>query len=142
MPDLFDKDTDTAGLHIRNIYERGRTSRQGTTEDSSAVQTEGGRRFAVIKEEQMQGADRIVPVTQAKRELLEIVKEMAEEDITITVTEGGVPVSVFMSAERYESLLETIEILADQRVVKALTRSSKEFKALNVMAHEDAWAKP
>jgi prevent-host-death family protein len=90
----------------------------------------------------MQGADRIIPVAQAKRELLEIVKEMAEEDITVTVTVSGIPVSVLMSADRYESLLETIGILADQRVVKALARSSKEFKVLNVMAHEEAWAKP
>jgi prevent-host-death family protein len=90
----------------------------------------------------MRGADRIIPVAQAKRELLEIVKETAEEDITVTVTESGVPVSVLMSADRYESLLEPIEILADQRVVKALARSSKEFKALNVMTHEEAWAKP
>ena len=90
----------------------------------------------------MRGDDRIIPVAQAKRDLLEIVKEMAEEDITITVTESGVPVSVFMSADRYESLLETIEILPDQSVVKALARSSNEFKTLNVMAHEEAWAKP
>jgi prevent-host-death family protein len=90
----------------------------------------------------MRGADRIIPVTQAKRELLEIVKETAEEDVTVTMTESGVPVSVLMSAGRYESLIETIEILADQSVVKALARSSKELKALNVMAHEEAWAKP
>jgi len=51
-------------------------------------------------------------------------------------------VSVLMSADRYGSLLETIEILADQRVVKALARSSKEFQAGKVMTHEEAWAKP
>jgi prevent-host-death family protein len=88
----------------------------------------------------MEGAQKIIPVTQVKKELLEIVKEMAEEDVTVTVTKNGVPVSVLMSADRYESLLETIEILADQSVVKALARSSKELQAGNVMTHAEAWA--
>ncbi len=90
----------------------------------------------------MEGSQKIIPVTQAKKGLLEIVKEMAEEDITVTVTKNGVPVSVLMSADRYESLLETIEILADQRIVRALARSSREFNAGKVMTHEEAWAEP
>jgi prevent-host-death family protein len=90
----------------------------------------------------MEGAQKIIPVTQAKKELLEIVKETAEEDVTVAVTKNGVPVSVLMSAGRYESLLETIEILADRSVVKALARASKEFRAGKVMTHDEAWAKP
>lgn len=43
MAELFDKDTDTVGLHIRNIYKEGELSRKGTTEESSVVQNEGGR---------------------------------------------------------------------------------------------------
>jgi prophage maintenance system killer protein len=43
MAELLDKDTDTIGLHIRNIYNEGELSRKGTTEESSVVQTEGGR---------------------------------------------------------------------------------------------------
>jgi prophage maintenance system killer protein len=43
MADLFDKDTDTIGLHIRNVYIEGELSRKGTTEESSVVQNEGGR---------------------------------------------------------------------------------------------------
>ena len=36
-------DTDTIGLHIRNIYKEGELTRKGTTEESSVVQNEGGR---------------------------------------------------------------------------------------------------
>jgi hypothetical protein len=43
MAELFDKDTDTIGLHIRNIYKEGELTRKGTTEESSVVQNEGGR---------------------------------------------------------------------------------------------------
>jgi hypothetical protein len=47
-----------------------------------------------------------------------------------------------MSADRYEGLLETIEILADRSVVKALARASKEFQTGKVITHEEAWAEP
>lgn len=43
MGELFDKDTDTIGLHIRNIYKEGELAREGTTEQSSVVQDEAGR---------------------------------------------------------------------------------------------------
>jgi death-on-curing family protein len=40
---LFDKDTDTIGLHLRNIYKEGELEEPATTEDSSVVQKEGNR---------------------------------------------------------------------------------------------------
>lgn len=40
---LFDKDTDTIGLHLRNIYAEGELDEAATTEESSVVQTEGRR---------------------------------------------------------------------------------------------------
>jgi len=44
MASLFDKDTDTIGLHLRNIFEEGELDEAATTEDSSVVQQEGARR--------------------------------------------------------------------------------------------------
>jgi len=44
MADLFDKDSDTIGLHIRNAYKEGELQPDGTTEDSSVVQNEGTRK--------------------------------------------------------------------------------------------------
>jgi len=43
MAELFERDTDTIGLHIKNIYNEGELEEQGTTEKSSVVQVEGGR---------------------------------------------------------------------------------------------------
>jgi len=40
---LFDKDTDTIGLHLRNIYQEGELEELSTTEKSSVVQKEGRR---------------------------------------------------------------------------------------------------
>jgi len=43
MSMLFDKDTDTIGLHLRNIYKEGELEESATTEESSVVQKEGKR---------------------------------------------------------------------------------------------------
>jgi len=44
MAELLDKDTDTIGLHIRNIYKEGELEPEATTEESWVVQNEGGRK--------------------------------------------------------------------------------------------------
>ena len=43
MADLFDKDSDTIGLHIRNIYKESELEKAATTEDFPVVQWEGSR---------------------------------------------------------------------------------------------------
>jgi hypothetical protein len=40
---LFNKDTDTIGLHLRNIFKEKELEEKLTTEDLSVVQTEGNR---------------------------------------------------------------------------------------------------
>ena len=44
MSVLFDKDTDTIGLHIRNAFKEGELEEASTTEESSVVQQEGARK--------------------------------------------------------------------------------------------------
>jgi hypothetical protein len=43
MADLFEKDSDTIGLHLRNIFKSGELIEKVTTEKSSVVQKEGKR---------------------------------------------------------------------------------------------------
>jgi prevent-host-death family protein len=85
--------------------------------------------------------EKILPITKVKKEFLDVIKEMIEEESTITVTKNGMPVGILMTPERYEGLLETIEILADSRIGKALKASEKDFKAGKIYTHKDAWAK-
>ena len=84
--------------------------------------------------------EKILPITKVKKEFLDVIKEMTAEESTITVTKNGMPVSVMMTPERYEGLLETIEILADPKVMKTLAASARDFKARKVYSHKDAWA--
>lgn len=43
MAQLFDKDSDTIGLHLKNIYQSSELEELSTTEESSVVQQEGKR---------------------------------------------------------------------------------------------------
>jgi hypothetical protein len=43
MAQLFDKDSDTISLHLRNVYDEGELEETATAEESSVVQKEGAR---------------------------------------------------------------------------------------------------
>jgi hypothetical protein len=48
MADLFQKDTDTIGLHIGNIFKEGELKALETTEKSSVVQLRSGVEASLI----------------------------------------------------------------------------------------------
>ena len=87
----------------------------------------------------MDDIQQIMPVTKVKRGLLDILKGMQEEDSTITLTRNGEPVGVMMTPDRYESLLETIEIMADKNILTALKSSAKDFKAGKTYSDKEVW---
>ena len=87
----------------------------------------------------MDEIQQIMPVTKVKRGLLEILKVMQEEDATITLTRNGEAVGVMMTPDRYESLLETIEILADPGIMGALAASAEDFNKGRVATDEEVW---
>ena len=84
-------------------------------------------------------SQKILPVTKVKREFLEILKSMEADYATVTVTRNGVPVGIMMTPDRYEALLETIEILGDNKILQALTASQKDFKSGRVYTHAEVW---
>jgi len=88
----------------------------------------------------MDDIQKIIPVTTVKKNFLNIIKDMTDEDSTITVTKNGVAVGVMITPDHYIGLLETIEILSDPAILKALDESEKDFKAGKVYSHKDVWA--
>jgi len=87
----------------------------------------------------MEDFQQIFPITKAKRNLLDIVKRMEEEDETIAITKNGEPVGVMMCMSRYEALLETIEILGDKEILPSLEESKKDFASGRVFEHDEVW---
>ena len=87
----------------------------------------------------MDELQKIFSVTKVKRELLDILKAMEEEYATVTMTRNGEPVGVMMTPDRYESLLETIEILSDKSILRSLKASRKDFMTGKVYTHKEVW---
>ena len=83
--------------------------------------------------------EKIMAVTKVKRNFLDILKTMNEDQSTITVTKNGEPVSVLMTAERYDALMETIEILSDKKILDELAKSSDDFKSGRVYKDKEVW---
>jgi prevent-host-death family protein len=81
----------------------------------------------------------ILPVTKVKRNLLDLIKSMEQEEATIALTRNGEPVGVMMPLSRYEALLETIDILSDKQILRSLEKSKKDFESGRVLPHEEAW---
>ena len=87
----------------------------------------------------MNDFSQILPVTKVKRGLLDIIKTMQEEDSTIALTRNGEAVGVMMTPDRYEAILETIEILADKEVMDSLRSSAEDFHDGRVFTDKDVW---
>jgi antitoxin YefM len=62
----------------------------------------------------------IMSVTKAKAKLLDLTRKVQEDGRAYILTRDGEPVSVLVPIEDYESLLETTEILADEKTMQDL----------------------
>ncbi|MBN1932251.1 MAG: type II toxin-antitoxin system Phd/YefM family antitoxin [Desulfobacterales bacterium] len=87
----------------------------------------------------MQTIESYVPITQAKAKLLDIVRQLHDTDDTIAITKNGVPEAVMLSMKKFEGLLETIDILADPKMMKQLKGSAKDVKAGRLIDIEEAF---
>lgn len=70
--------------------------------------------------------DDYVPVTKAKATLLDIMRRIERSDENIAITKKGVPEAVLMSMRKFRGLIETLELLSDERAMKSLRKSMKE----------------
>lgn len=71
-------------------------------------------------------SDKILPVTQVKRELMKLLKTLHNQGGIVAITKDGRAAGILMSPEEYEGLLETIEILHDPALLRSLRRALKE----------------
>ena len=74
----------------------------------------------------MQTIQHYIPVTKAKAELLDLVRKIKDSDDAIAITKNGVPEVVLMSMDKFQGLLETLEILSDENAMKSIRKSIRE----------------
>jgi len=89
----------------------------------------------------MKQVDQFVPVTDAKNKLLDLIRKLAEKNEVLAITRGGVPAAVLLSPERYEGLLETIEILSDTHAMQSIRRSLQQARRGRWMSEEEVFGK-
>lgn len=69
-----------------------------------------------------------MPVTEAKQRFTEIVKSAEDYFDRYLVTKNGKEAAVVMSAAEYENLLETLDILSNQKELRALAEASTQSR--------------
>ena len=69
-----------------------------------------------------------MPVSEAKQRFTEIVKGVEEYFDRYLVTKNGKEAAVVMSAEEYEGLLETLDVLASKEEVRAIRDASAQAR--------------
>ena len=81
----------------------------------------------------------ILPATTVKRRFLELLAQLGTDRSRITITRNGLPAGVLMSVEEYESLLETLEILADRPLTRGLASARKRLAKGRTLRHDEVW---
>jgi antitoxin YefM len=74
----------------------------------------------------MQNIKEYIPVTKAKTNLLDLVRKIKDSDDAIAITKNGMPEVVLISMNKFQGLLETMEILSDEKAMKSIRKSIRE----------------
>jgi len=83
-----------------------------------------------------------LPVTEARRNFLELVKEAKESFGKFIITRKGKPEAIVMSYEEFEGWLETLDIASDPEWVKDLKEAEKEFKKGKFLSFKEVVGRP
>lgn len=127
MAELFDKDSDTIGLHLRNIYNSGELEEISTTEKYSVVRQEGKRK--VKRQIKFYNLDAIISIgyrVNSKRGVLfrkwatQLLKDYLIKGYAINQQK------LRKQAEQLNELKETIKILGNTLEYKGLTNDESK----------------
>lgn len=77
-------------------------------------------------------------ISEARNKLLEMADELGDQPIVVAVTRRGKNVLAILPWEFYETLEETLDVLADEDLMVSLRRSLKEAKRGKIIPWEKA----
>ena len=70
---------------------------------------------------------KIMPISEVKTRLPELVSGVAEREEEIVVTRNGKPAAVLVNYDEYERLKDTLEVLSDPVLMKQIGQSKSFF---------------
>ena len=89
----------------------------------------------------MPQVDEFVSVSEAKNKLLGLIRRLKHKQKIVAITRDGVPTAVLLSMDQFEGLMETIDILSDQKAMRSLTRSLKQAERGKWVRHESVFGR-
>lgn len=72
---------------------------------------------------------KILPISEVKARLPELVTRVQERDDEVVVTRNGKPAAVLVNYAEYESLKETLDVLADPALMRQIQQSRGFYAA-------------
>ena len=86
------------------------------------------------KEENM---TQTLTISEVRNSLTRFPARFRKGPVTIEVTQRGKPVMALLPWEFYESLVETLEVMGDEKLMKALRSSARQIKAGKTYSTEE-----
>ncbi|MDI6819844.1 MAG: type II toxin-antitoxin system Phd/YefM family antitoxin [Candidatus Hodarchaeaceae archaeon] len=86
-------------------------------------------------------AGRVVGVKEAHRKLPRLLRD-AEAGEQIVVSRKGKPIAVVIGAKEYNSIMATIEEMADPRALRALREAQEDSMAGRIYTYEEVFGHP
>lgn len=69
----------------------------------------------------------MLSISEARRRIFDLAEEVQKPNTFFTFTEKGRPKAVLLSADEFDSLMETLEILSDPDALGRIADAEKEF---------------
>ncbi len=80
------------------------------------------------------------PLAEVRQDLSKIVEAAVSSHERFDITRNGKRAAVLLGADDYDSLMETLDILADADLVRDLQRGLQEAEAGEVSTHDEVVA--
>ena len=82
-----------------------------------------------------------IPISKAKADLLDIIRRLENVDDAVAVTKNGVPAAVILSVRKYEGLLETLDILSDEKTMRSLRTSMRQARRGKWLKYDEVFGR-
>ena len=71
---------------------------------------------------------KILPLSEVKMKLSELIEEVSSRDEEIIITRNGKPVAIIVSPDEFDSWKETLAIRADEEFMAEIRRGLEDLK--------------
>lgn len=80
---------------------------------------------------------KVLPLSEVKAKLSEVVDEIATTHERVTVTRNGRPVAILLSTDDLEAIEETLAILSDPAAVRELAKGRAAIAAGDIATKDE-----